>query len=162
MVVVKLYLIIKINVYGNINLQKAFQVSSNVVFGTLAQELGNKTLKETAEDFGFNKDIPSTGFSISKSEFPTLESYEVGMIAQSGIGQSEVLLSTPIQMALVASTIANDGVMMEPKLVNQVVDLNMNVVKKYGDKKYGQVRPTSDANTIKDYMVNMVEEQFWK
>ena len=146
-------------VYGNIDLKKAFQVSSNVVFGTLAQELGNKTLKQTAEDFGFNKDIPSTGFSISKSEFPTLESYEVGMIAQSGIGQSSIV-STPIQMALVASTIANDGVMMEPKLVNQVVDLNMNVVKKYGDKKYGQVLPTSDARTIKDYMVNMVKNNF--
>ena len=129
------------------------------MFGTLAQELGNKTLKQTAEDFGFNKDIPSTGFSISKSEFPTLESYEVGMIAQSGIGQSSIV-STPIQMALVASTIANDGVMMEPKLVNQVVDLNMNVVKKYGDKKYGQVLPTSDARTIKDYMVNMVKNNF--
>ena len=146
-------------VYGNIDLKKAFQVSSNVVFGTLAQELGNKTLKQTAEDFGFNKDIPSTGFSISKSEFPTLENYEVGMIAQSGIGQSSIV-STPIQMALVASTIANDGVMMEPKLVNQVVDLNMNVVKKYGDKKYGQVLPTSDARTIKDYMVNMVKNNF--
>ncbi|MDU2703105.1 MAG: penicillin-binding transpeptidase domain-containing protein, partial [Clostridium sp.] len=146
-------------VYGNIDLKKAFQVSSNVVFGTLAQELGNKTLKQTAEDFGFNKDIPSTGFSISKSEFPTLENYEVGMIAQSGIGQSSIV-STPIQMALVASTIANDGVMMEPKLVNQVVDLNMNVVKKYGDKKYGHVLPTSDARTIKDYMVNMVKNNF--
>ena len=81
------------------------------------------------------------------------------MIAQSGIGQSSIV-ATPIQMALVASTIANDGVMMEPKLVNQVVDLNMNVVKKYGDKKYGQVLPTSDANTIKDYMVNMVKSNF--
>ena len=121
--------------------------------------MGNKTLKQTAEDFGFNKDIPSTGFSISKSEFPTLESYEVGMIAQSGIGQSSIV-ATPIQMALVASTIANDGVIMEPKLVNQVVDLNMNVVKKYGDKKYGQVLPTSNANTIKDYMVNMVKSNF--
>ena len=159
MVVVNLYLTVKNKVYGNIDLKKAFQVSSNVVFGTLAQELGNKTLKQTAEDFGFNKDIPSTGFSISKSEFPTLENYEVGMIAQSGIGQSSIV-STPIQMALVASTIANDGVMMEPKLVNQVVDLNMNVVKKYGDKKYGQVLPTSDARTIKDYMVNMVKNNF--
>lgn len=142
-------------VYGNIDLKKGFQVSSNVVFGTLAQELGNDKLKATAENFGFNKNIPSVGFNIAKSEFPTLESYEVGMIAQSGIGQSSII-ATPMQMALVASTIANNGVMMQPKLVKEIVDLNMNTVKKIGDKKYGEVLPSKDASIIKEYMVNMV------
>lgn len=145
--------------YGNIDLKKAFQVSSNVVYGTLAQELGNKTLKSTAEDFGFNKSIPAVGFSIIESKFPALESYETGMIAQSGIGQGSIV-STPMQMALVASAIANDGVMMEPRLVKEVVDLNMNSVKKYGDKKYGQVVPADDARIIKDYMVSMVKTNF--
>lgn len=144
---------------GNINLKNAFKLSSNVVYGTLAQELGNEALKQTAESFGFNKEIPAVGFSISKSQFPTLKSYEGGMIAQSGIGQSSII-ATPMQMALVASAIANDGKMMDPKLVSQVVDLNMNIVKNYGDKKYGQVLPAEDAKLIKDYMVNMVNYNF--
>ena len=42
------------NVYGSIDLKQAYKVSSNVVFGTLAMELGNEALKTTAENYGFN------------------------------------------------------------------------------------------------------------
>lgn len=136
---------------GNINLKTAFMKSSNVVFGGLAIDLGNDKLKATAEKFGFNKDIPSTGLKISQSKFPKFESYEKGLIAQSGIGQSEIL-ATPIQMALVASTIANDGVMMQPKLVNKVIDLKGNTVKEIDSKKYQTVMTKDDADTIQNYM----------
>ena len=141
--------------YGSLNLKTAFAVSSNVVFGTLAGELGNDKLKSTAEDFGFNKTIPSDGFTISQSQFPKLESYEEGMIAQSGIGQSSIV-ATPMQMALVASTIANDGVMMKPRLVNQVIDMNGNIVKNIEPEKYKTVLNSTDALTIKDFMKNLV------
>jgi len=146
--------------YGTLGLERAFIVSSNVVFGGLAQELGNAKLKATAEKFGFNNTIPAEGFSIIKSKFPSLESYEAGMIAQSGIGQSSIV-STPMQMALVASTIANDGVMMNPTLVKEVVDMNGNSVKKIAPKKYGQVIPSADAATITDYMTGMMIDHNW-
>lgn len=141
---------------GSIDLKTAFMRSSNVVFGSLALELGNDKLKETAEKFGFNKDIPATGLSISQSVFPTFKSYEKGLIAQSGIGQSEIL-ATPIQMALVASTIANDGTMMQPELVNKVVDLNGNTVKEIEAKKYQTVMTKSEADTIQDYMEGLAD-----
>jgi cell division protein FtsI/penicillin-binding protein 2 len=143
-------------VNGEIDLKTAFVRSSNFVFGTLAGELGNDKLKTTAEKFGFNKTIPAEGFQISQSKFPTLNSSEVGMIAQSGIGQSSIL-ATPMQMALVASSIANDGVMMEPTLVKEVVDMNKNSVKKITSKKYGQVLSSQDATTITEYMKALVE-----
>ncbi|MDZ7548502.1 penicillin-binding transpeptidase domain-containing protein, partial [Clostridium perfringens] len=106
--------------HGNLDLQMAYRVSSNVVFGTLAMEMGNPKLKEVSERFGFNSRVPGIGISISESRFPALKDYEVGNIAQSGIGQACVL-STPMQMAIVAATVANDGVLMEPKLVNKIV-----------------------------------------
>lgn len=137
--------------YGSVDLQTAFVNSSNVVFGSLAIRLGNDSLKQTAESFGFNNNVPAVGFTITKSTFPTLESYEKGEIAYSGIGQGQVL-ATPMQMALVCSTIANDGVMMEPRLVNQVVDKDRNIVKKYDDKQYGTILSTDEANTITTYM----------
>lgn len=140
---------------GPIQLKQAFAASSNYVYGTLGLRLGNDNLKATAEDFGFNNTIPSEGFKIAKSKFPTLKSYEKGMIAQSGIGQSSIA-ATPMQMALVASTIANGGVMMEPKLVNKVIDLNGNEVRTIGNKEYKQVIDEFTASTIKDYMINLV------
>jgi cell division protein FtsI/penicillin-binding protein 2 len=145
-------------VNGTINLKDAFKLSSNFVFGTLAMELGNDKLKETAEKYGFNNSIDSEGFKITKSQFPKLSKAEIGSIAQSGIGQSSIL-ATPMQMALVASTIANDGKMMEPRLVNQVVDKDNNVVKTVDPKVYKQVISTSNAAIIKDYMKYLVDSK---
>lgn len=142
--------------YGNINLRTALAVSSNFVFGTLAGELGNEKLKATAEKFGFNSNIPAEGFVIENSEFPTLSKSEPGSIAQSGIGQSKDL-ATPMQMALVASTIANDGTMMQPSVINKVVNKDGSLISKYSPKvAKDNVISKSHAATIKDYMRTLV------
>lgn len=143
-------------VYGDLNLKDGFRKSSNVVFGTLALELGNQKLRKTAEDFYFNKSIPSDGFSIAKGRFPTLESYEKGNIAQSGIGQSSILVS-PMQMALVASTIANNGVMMEPKIVKNILNADGEIVNTIKDKEVSTVIPGDDAKLIASYMKEVVD-----
>jgi cell division protein FtsI/penicillin-binding protein 2 len=62
-------------------------------------------------------------------------------------------------MALVSSTIANNGKMMEPKLVNQVIDKDGNVVKTIDSKVYKQVISPANANIIKDYMKNLVDSK---
>ncbi|AWK50101.1 penicillin-binding protein [Clostridium beijerinckii] len=145
-------------VYGTLDLKDAFKVSSNVVFGTLAMELGNDKLKTTAEKYGFNNTIDSEGFNITKSQFPTLKTVEVGSIAQTGIGQSSIL-ATPMQMALISSTIANNGKMMEPTLVSKVIDKDGNIVKTIDSKVYKQVLSTTNAAIIKDYMKNLVDSK---
>ncbi|MGL5084315.1 MAG: peptidoglycan D,D-transpeptidase FtsI family protein [Clostridium sp.] len=142
-------------VHGPINLRKGFSVSSNVVFGTLAMELGNEKLKATAESFGFNSVMPAIGTSIVQSQFPTLEEYEVGSIAQSGIGQGSVL-STPMQMALMTSAVANNGMLMQPKLVNKVVDYKGNTVREIPSKELKQVITPEVSATIRDYMQTLV------
>ena len=149
------------NVYGDINLKQAYKVSSNVVFGTLAMELGNNELKSTAEDYGFNSVITGPGVSITASRFPTLNNSELGNIAQSGIGQGSVL-STPMQMALVAATVANDGVMMQPKLVNSIVDKDKNIIKTTDTKELKQVMSSDIAETIQSYMTYLVDSNLNK
>lgn len=142
--------------HGNLSLEQAYKVSSNVVFGTLAMEVGNDYLKEVSERFGFNSRIPGIGLSVSQSNFPKLNPSELGNIAQSGIGQGAVT-STPMQMAIVAATVANDGVLMQPKLVNKVVDKDGNTVKNIGDKALKSDVISKDiANTIKEYMGYLV------
>ncbi|MBU5226431.1 penicillin-binding protein 2 [Clostridium senegalense] len=141
--------------HGSINLEQAFSVSSNVVFGTLAMELGNDKLKETAEKFYFNKEIPSSTLVLEDSSFPTYKKYEQGNIAQSGIGQSGVLAS-PMEMALIASTVANDGVMMEPNVVKEVVDPSGNKVSEVESKEIGEVISPETAQILQQYMRTVV------
>jgi cell division protein FtsI/penicillin-binding protein 2 len=145
-------------VNGDINLKEAFRLSSNFVFGTLAMELGNDKLKTTAEKYGFNNTVESNGFKMAQSQFPKLTKAEIGSIAQSGIGQSSIL-ATPMQMALISSTIANNGKMMEPRLVSQITDKDGNIVKTIDSKVYKQVLSPANAATIKDYMKNLVDSR---
>lgn len=148
--------------HGDIDLQMAYRVSSNFVFGSLALELGNAALKTTAEKFGFNSVIPGVGVSISQSQFPTLQSYEEGEIAQSGIGQGKVV-STPMQMAIMAAAVANDGVLMQPKLVNKVVDKDGNLVREIPDKALkSDVISPEVAGTIKEYMGYLVSNNIYR
>lgn len=144
-------------VLGNLNLERAFIHSSNVYFGTIGMKLGNSKLLETAEKFEFNKDIPSSGLTIDNSRFPKYKKYEIGNIAQSAIGQSGVL-ATPIQMALVASTIANNGVMMEPKIVSKITNADGKDVRNVESKQISQVTSERNANLVKKFMRETVEK----
>lgn len=144
-------------VLGNIDFKTAFVHSSNVVFGTLGIDLGNKALKETAEKFYFNKDTPSIGLTIDNSRFPSYKSNEKGNIAQSAIGQSAVL-ATPMEMALVASTIANDGIMMEPMMVKEILDSKGKSLRKLEPKRLEQVTTKENANIMKDLMRSVVAQ----
>lgn len=149
-------------VLGNINLKEAYRLSSNAVFGQLAIDMGNTTLKEYAEKFGFNSRMPGIGLDISQSIFPTLQDYQKGEIAQTGIGQGAVL-TTPMEMALMAATVANDGVLMQPKLVNKVVDKDGNTVEEIQNKvlKSDVIKPET-ATTLRDYMGNLVQKNLYR
>lgn len=143
--------------FGNISFKDAYVKSSNVVFGKVGLELGNDKLKKTAEDFYFNRDIPCDGIVIDKSQFPTLKSYEVGNEAQSAIGQAADL-ATPMQMALVSATIADNGVMMKPHLVKQILDSDGNVIQNIQGESNGTIISSDIAATMKSFMRNVVED----
>lgn len=143
--------------YGSLDFRSAFVHSSNVVFGTLGLELGNSVLKGTAEKFYFNKTIPADGITVDNSKFPDLKGYEKGSIAQSGIGQSSIL-ATPLEMALVASTVANDGVMMKPYLVKEVLSSKGELIKTIVPESNGEITSKNNANIIKDFMKGVVNE----
>ena len=142
-------------VLGNIGFKEAYTLSSNVYFGGLGLELGNDKLKSTAEKFFFNKDTPADGITIENSMFPTLKKNEKGNLAQSAIGQGSVLAS-PMQMALVTCTIANDGVMMKPHLVKDIINSKGKVIKEIAPESNGNIISAQTAKTMQDLMRSVV------
>lgn len=140
---------------GKINFERAMISSSNLFFGNVAMRLGSG-LFNTAEKFGFNRNIASDGIIIDKSRFPSYKSYEKGNMAQSGFGQAEVL-ATPVQMALVAQTIANNGVMLKPTLISKVIDYNGNEIKSLSASAIDEVTSPEYASEIRRYMKEVVE-----
>jgi len=142
-------------VLGGLDFKSAYMHSSNVFFGSLGIDLGNEALKETAEKFYFNKNIPSIGLTIDNSKFPSYKSNEKGNIAQSAIGQAAVL-ATPMEMALVVSAVANNGIMMEPMLVKEILSSKGKSLEKLQPKQLGEVMSKESASTMKDLMKGVV------
>ena len=114
------------------------------VFAPLGAALGAEKLVETSQKFGFNAEPGLTG--AARSTIPAAG--EIGddlAVGSSAIGQGKVL-TTPLKMALVAATIAADGMRPTPTLL------------KGDDAKRVRATPASVARTIKSYMRTVVTD----
>ena len=104
--------------HGVQSLSDAFAHSCNTTFAALSQDLGYEMLGNTAEEMGFNENFMFSDLIVYNSSYP-IDDLSAEDLAWSAIGQGRVL-ATPLHMALIASTIANRGVMNEPRLIAQV------------------------------------------
>lgn len=150
--------------YGYLNPRTALQKSSNVYMAWTANILYNKTggekgnsldiLSKYNKMFGlFTKtgvDLPreSTGTEDYKQMVKNNSSVQ-GALVLSSFGQTE--RPTTLQLAQFVATIANDGVRMQPQLVDKIVDADGNVVKKIKPKVM------SKANIPKEYFRTVQE-----
>ncbi len=98
--------------FGTISFATALQNSVNTAFAQIAEKLGAKKLTRYAEKFGFNRPH-DTLLGTADSSFPFPE--DLGDLMWGSIGQAQVL-ATPLQMATLPATVANDGVRMEPRI----------------------------------------------
>ncbi|MDQ2783908.1 MAG: penicillin-binding transpeptidase domain-containing protein, partial [Chloroflexota bacterium] len=102
-------------------LQEGYQWSLNVVYAQVgAQTLGGPLLSDYTKRFGFGEQIPfDLGTNASRVSDNPAFLQSGAAVAQTAFGQGQ-LLATPLQMALVAACMANDGKEMEPYLVASV------------------------------------------
>jgi peptidoglycan glycosyltransferase len=149
--------------FGPIALDTALTNSVNTWFGQLGQQLGNDKLFETMEKFGFNStppiDLPED--QVEKSgvfeEGNLLTSKDPVDLARVAIGQ-ERLLATPLQMAMVASAIANGGKLMKPQIWNRVVDSDGRVTDRLDPSEYSQPISSETAAELTTAMEGVVSE----
>ena len=113
-------------VFGTLSFGEALQFSVNTAFAQIAEDLGPRRLTNYARRFGFNR-APSMQLDAARSSFPFPE--DEGDLMWGSIGQAQVLAS-PLQMVTLATTIANDGKRMEPRIAKHVVPKGERVVSK--------------------------------
>lgn len=139
-----------------ITFEQALNVSCNVAFGGLALKLGQDKLAAQARKFGFGTD-PLAGIAANPSRFTTEGTDVAGpQLAQSGIGQFEVAAS-PLQMAMVAAGIGNDGDVMRPYVVKTVRSPNLRVLDQAEPERLSQAMSAGNAAQLRDMMVSTVE-----
>jgi len=142
--------------HGQTDLEKALVESCNIAFSQIGIQLGQEALKDTSEKFMLNKVIPfdlKTGIS----SFPTRGKLNKPELGASAIGQGKLLV-TPLNMAMVTSAIANNGMMVKPILVKKVVTPKGKTVKENEIEVLSEVTDSAIANQIKEMMVKVVTQ----
>lgn len=144
---------------GTISLADALRVSCNTVFARLGVQLGGDELIGMAEQFGFNREIPYE-LPVARSVIP--KELNPPQTAQSAIGQFSVR-ATPLQMAMIAAAIANDGTLQKPHVVAEILDpsgrpLRQADVAPWSEGSFSpQAVPPSVASTLRELLVDVVE-----
>ena len=139
-------------------LPEALRVSCNTAFAQLGLDLGAQKLSAAADAFGFNEVPPIDLPYAAKSFFPPASAFarDLPGLAKSAIGQQDVA-ATPMQMALVAAGIANNGVIMTPHVLGEVRDTEGAVIQRYEPKTWMTATPPNVAQATRDMMVGVVE-----
>jgi peptidoglycan glycosyltransferase len=150
--------------YGRVTLEQAMQNSINSVFCNIGKELGAGVVLDYAERFGFYDrppiELPSDEVRIS-GLYRNGRLYKPRNPNQADPGRlafgQERLVVTPLQMALVAAGIANDGVVMEPTLVERIVSPGRDVIEELDPREWKTAIEPTTAAELTAMMTRVVE-----
>jgi peptidoglycan glycosyltransferase len=157
-----------VNAVGNLasltgdpsNLERVYAFSCNTAFAQYAVRLEPERMIDIAGRFDIFTPQRSPGGYTEFSDLPTAASLlyvDPGFLnqprglADTGYGQGQLLV-TPLQMALTAGAIANDGVMMRPYLVQRVYRPDGSTVREYQPRPIRRTMAATTARRMRDYM----------
>lgn len=104
------------NYSGPVNMSNAITKSDNIYFADVALKAGWEKLEPFLKMIGFDERIPFD-LRVSKPGYLNSGNYEnMQLLAATGYGQGELIIS-PLQMACIFSSLANNGDVMTPRLV---------------------------------------------
>ena len=139
---------------GRTSFSHAFAQSCNTPFAQLAMDVGEEELAKEAHNWGFDSDL-SIPLKVTPSVYPHNDSQ--AQTAMAGIGQASVQ-ATPLMMAMVAATVANDGEQMTPYLVSRTLDPDLNEVSTTSMKVARTPIDSATAKSLSSLMQTAVTE----
>ncbi len=151
------------NDYGDLTLLDAFAVSSNTAYGQLGVDVGPETLVTYSEAFGYNSSL-GQDFSVSTSLMPDPDEMSDWETAWAACGQPVGEHDSPagpqttvMQNAVVAAAIANDGVVMNPYVVDHVLSPEGAVLTSTQARSLGQAISADTAASVTEAMIEVVD-----
>jgi peptidoglycan glycosyltransferase len=149
--------------FGEVDLTTALTNSINTVWAEVGEDLGTDTMYRYMDRFGFNAkpplDYPDFQLALS-GEFSGGKLLDAGSdqidVGRMAIGQDKLNV-TPLQMAMVASAVANGGELMEPRLWSKVIDTDGRE-EKLDPVRQSRVMSEETAETLTGMMTDVVNE----
>ncbi|WP_432409455.1 stage V sporulation protein D [Wukongibacter sp. M2B1] len=142
--------------HGHQTFTEAVQNSCNPVFMEVAQRLGPEKFYKYLDAFGFKEktgiDLPGEGSAILQN----MNSAGPVGLATMSFGQG--ISITPIQLINAISSVANDGKLMQPRVVKELIDDSGNVIHRYEPKFVRQVISEKTAKELRLIMESVVSD----
>lgn len=133
-------------------LRRALALSCNSAFARLGVKLGADALRDQAEKFGFGTK-PLSDIGSVASRFPDeIDTPQTGLASIGGFD----VAATPLQMAMVAGAVRNDGVVMQPYLVESVRSADLQVLSQTRPSQLRIATSASNAAKLRQMMVDVV------
>jgi peptidoglycan glycosyltransferase len=141
----------------SVTLLVAFVRSCNTIFADLSVRLGAEDIGITAGALGFNTDLDFP-WTVPQATYPVDDLInDPAALAQSGIGERDVR-ATPLHMAMIASAVANQGLVPNPYLVNRVFDADGNTIETTEPVSLGRAMAPATASVLGQMMERVVTE----
>lgn len=142
--------------HGMQTLRTAFANSCNGAFSNLGLQLNLREMHSLAEELLFNSDLP-LAMPYSKSSYSMTSKADSWEILQTSIGQGKTQ-ATPVHIAMITSAIANDGILMQPYVMDEVINAAGEEVKKFLPVSYGSLLTADESRKLKDLLEQVVKE----
>lgn len=141
--------------HGSLDFQKSFEKSCNSSFANIGLSLDLEGLETVCGDMLFNHklDLP---FATSQGSYVLGTSAGTYDVMQTAIGQGKTQI-TPLQMNMITSAIANEGVAMKPYVMDRIENYNGGTVKKFEPEKYAALMTPEEAAFLSGLMEGVVE-----
>lgn len=141
--------------WGTISYLEGFQRSSNVSMAYLLERLGDRKFIEYIEKFGFGEktliDLPNEAAGVLLDNYPSER-------LTTSYGQGSTV--TPIQMIQAATAIANDGTMMKPYVINEIIDPNTDkIIENHEPEKKGNPISKETAEQVREILATTVTSE---
>ena len=138
---------------GQQQLIEALTISCNTAFAQLGIDLGEDKVREMAEAFGMTGEGFEMPLGVEGSTVGDIENDAA--LGVSSIGQQDVQM-TPMQAAMVAAAVANDGTLMKPYLVDQLLAPDLTVIDETDPEVFSEPISTDVANQLTEMMTSVV------
>ncbi|MBP7819102.1 MAG: penicillin-binding protein 2 [Rhodoluna sp.] len=137
---------------ATVSIADALRFSCNVPMAQLGILLGEDVIRAQAEKFGFGKTI-KVPLSITPSVYP--EGMDEAQLGLSAFGQFDDRM-TVMQVAMMSAAVANNGLLMKPNLIENVLSSNLAALDTPAPSQFGQAMSAETAAKVRDMMIGAV------
>lgn len=141
--------------HGVVSLEDSFAKSCNTSYANMMQYIDEEVFTKVCKANLFNQELP-IAFESSISSFSISKNDDNALKMDTAIGQGKTLVS-PLHMVMLASAVANEGVVMRPQMVERIENYNGIIVEETKAKEYVTLFTEEQVELLSGYMRSVVE-----